>query len=330
LASAQTHTLTQEHSQILEFSLDNFSKQDYKRATRCLIRTFEEQNNVHFKPGPYKRVGIKVYSRSGPGLSTPHNLVEAVIDFLIEQGYEKKDIFIVDEYARYLRDAGFLPPLSDGGKTFDGTPVLALDSGKYWDVNWFYENALPSREINLFSQVFSPYSNNISSTGVDRKSFLPTVLFLNVDFWINLPMVTSTEALGIGGAVQNISLWNVSNNSRFFTNPAQASIAAAEIAAIPELKNTLAFTILTLERYQYIGSTTFNANYTETEPLLFLSNNPAALDFLMLKRINRERAKQRLPLVESPPPFLEYMNALGFPNYHGSSVSIKNISSSCR
>lgn len=149
----------------------------------------------------------------------------------------------------------------------------------------------------------------------DRKSFLSTPLLFDVDFWINLPIVTSSRTVEIRGALTNATLSNISNNSRFWDNPHHANIAIAEIAAIPEFQESWAFTILSLERYQFIGGPIFNAYYTDSEPVLWLSKNPVALDFAMVEKINRHRTKYNLPTISTEPKFLQFAEQLGIGKY---------------
>lgn len=308
----------EQNSSIFKYQVADFSSQSYKQAVITLIQNWERTNGHNIQPGLFKKVGLKVYTRSGPGLATPKALVNAVADFLISRGYERSNIFIVDEYERYLRSSEFLPPLSQSGNSFEGIPVYSLDSGRFWDKKWFYESSLPSREKALFSSRGLSFGG--ANTDDDRKSYLPTLLFLNTDFWINLPMAISMESIGVGAAVANASILNISNNTRFFSNQAQASVAASEILAIPELKEKMIFTILTLESYQFIGESRFNANYTQSEPLVLLSDNPGAIDYLMLKRINQLRFDNKLPIIETLPAFFDYLTALGFAPYTGPCV----------
>ncbi|HEY4300756.1 MAG TPA: DUF362 domain-containing protein, partial [Candidatus Didemnitutus sp.] len=171
-------------------------------------------------------------------------------------------------------------------------PLYVLESGKFYDPSWFYDSPLPSR--------FDPISNdravetaargkNSTTTEEDRKSFLATPLFLDADFWINLPVYTDHPVLGINGALVNATLWNASNTYRFFKSPATAPAAVAEMAAIPELREGWALTITSLELYQFIGGPYFNSLYTVSEPKLWMSADPVVLDALMLERLNNAR-----------------------------------------
>ena len=156
--------------------------------------------------------------------------------------------------------------------------------------SWFYESPLPSQK--------------------GRKSFLPTPLFLEVDFWINLPMVADHPTLGLSGALANASLWNISNNQRFLASLTNAAVCIAEVSATPELREKWIFTLLTLEVYQYIGGLHFYSHYTCSEPILFMSTNPVILDFLMYKRLNFARKFHDFPLIPEP-LFLDYSERIG-------------------
>jgi hypothetical protein len=270
---------------IWEAPLGEFSVDQYHRAVEAVLAGFEQSTGRLLVPGEKGRVGLKVYTESGPGISTPLKLVRSVVAALEHRGFERDQLFIVGLNDGRLRSAGFLPPLSLGGDTFGGIPVYILESGDFYDPQWFYDSPLPSK-INSLLMDDEP-TREVSE--YERKSFLAVPLLLDVDFWINLPVYTDHPVLGINGALVNATLWNASNTLRFFRSPANAPVAVAEIAAIPELQQGWVFTMVSLERFQFIGGPIFNSLYTRTEPRLWLSQNPVILDALMRERIDAGR-----------------------------------------
>lgn len=290
---------------IFQYEVTDFNNIQYSQAVKQLFQAYETFFLKKLIPADKRNVGLKVYTSSGPGLCTPHALVRSVINELQIRGFSKDEIFIIDESSYNLRSSGFLPPLSQRGCTFEGVKVYALDQKIHWDPEWHYTSSLSSKH-NFFKLFFQDDPT---------KSFLPVPLLLDVDFWINLPMVTSHESTAVSGALTNATIFNISNNKRFIDNPVHASIAIAEIAAIPELQESWVFTLMTLERYQFVGGFIFNSRYTRSEPLLWLSTNAPAMDYLLFQRINKCRHQEQLPIFEIPPGFFEYCKTLDVGNY---------------
>jgi hypothetical protein len=249
----------------------------------------ERTTGASWCPGEKKKVGLKIYADSGPGMATPVPLVKAVIAALERRGFEPRNIFLVGLNQLRLRMTGYLPSLVTGDSPFPGNQIYVLESGKFYDPVWFYDSPLPQRFDPIFIESQTRDVPNTSTKDEDRKSFLATPLFLDADFWINLPVYTDHPTLGINGALVNATLWNASNTARFFRSPANAPAAVAEMSAIPELRETWACSIVSLQHYQYVGGPFFNSLYSMSEPLLWLSRDPVMLDSLMLDRINLRR-----------------------------------------
>lgn len=306
---------TRPTSPILEHKLSDFSDADYRFAVEQLIQQFERDNHRQLVPGPKKKVGIKIYADSGPGLATPFGLVRAVIAAMEKRGFEKENIFLVGLNPLRLRLTGFLPSYSTGTLPFPGHPVFVLESGKYYDPAWFYDSPMPARFDSILNeQAAKKAANGKAETTVeeDRKSFLATPLFLDADFWINLPVYTDHPVLGINGALVNATLWNASNTFRFFKSPATAPAAVAEMAAIPELRETWALSIVSLQLYQFIGGPYFNSLYTMSERKLWMSADPVLLDAMMLNRINLARKRNGFdPINDDDARMLEFARQLG-------------------
>ncbi len=298
---------------VWEYPLKGFTEVDYQAGVETLFRVYEENAPMKIAPGERKKVGLKIYTASGPGLATPKALTKAVIEALEQRGFKREDMFIIDYDESRLRRAGYLPREGTGTNYFEDVVVYSLDKGDHYDDTWFYDSNLPSRE--RVAQAANNYQMQFEADPDERKSFLATPLLLDAQLWINLPMVADSDALGVSGALGNATLWNISNNQRFFASPANAPVAAAEIAGIPELRSTWAFTIMTLERYQYMGGPRFNAMYSEQEPKLWMSANPVALDYLMWKRIKRFKESQHFEPPEQDPALFEYAKAVGLGEY---------------
>ncbi|MBL9204305.1 MAG: DUF362 domain-containing protein [Opitutaceae bacterium] len=295
---------------VWETSLQNFDQPIYEREVERLIVQFESSTGRSLRPGVKKKVGLKIYADSGAGLATPHALVHAVIAALERRGFSKPDIFLVGLNQLRLRITGFLPSLVTGETAYQGHPVFVLESGRFFDPVWFYDSPLPTRFDPILADKQIEGVNGESSVEEDRKSFLATPLFLEADFWINLPVYTDHPILGINGALVNATLWNASNTARFFRSPANAPAAVAEMSAIPELRATWAFTIASLERYQFIGGPYFNSLYTVSESRLWLSADPVAMDTLALQKINQWRKRTGFQPVGEEIRTLEFAETL--------------------
>ena len=296
---------------IWQAKMADFSDAVYADRVEQLLVQFEASLGQKIAPGEKGRVGLKIYADSGPGLATPLGLTKAVIAALQKRGYAKEKIFLVGLNQQRLRYTGYLPSLVTGKSAFEGHQVYVLESGRYFDPVWFYDSPLPARFDPILVQKSTEAFDPETSLEQDRKSFLATPLFVDADFWINLPVYTDHAVLGVNGALVNATLWNASNTARFFRSPASAPAAVAEMSAIPELRGTWMFTLASLERYQFIGGPWFNSLYTVSEPLLWLGTDPVLLDAIMLERINHYRAREGFKPVSEDIRTLEFAAILG-------------------
>jgi len=310
---------------VWETHLPDFSADSYDAKVEELLTQFETATGRKLVPGEKKKVGLKIYADSGPGMATPLPLVRAVIRSLERRGFAPESIFLVGLNQLRLRMTGYLPSLVTGQSPFPGHPIFVLESGKFYDPVWFYDSPLPQRFDPIFIESQTRDVPNPSTKDEDRKSFLATPLFLDADFWINLPVYTDHPMLGVNGALVNATLWNASNTARFFRSPANAPAAVAEMSAIPELRETWACTIVSLQHYQYIGGPFFNSLYAASEPIIWLSRDPVLLDTLMLERINRLRKLTGFNPVPEDIRTLEFAELLGVGSMNTDPARIKRL-----
>lgn len=306
---------------VFQSQLKDFSKLSYRKIISSFFLSYEQISLKKITPQNKQKVGLKIYSNSGVGHATPKNLLDAVIDELVSRGWKKENIFIVDLDRRKLRDAAFLPSLSDLQNkipdSYNGSPVIDLNSENYYHKNWFYDNPLMPR-VSKYSPEFTGFAS-----GEDRelrKSYLPVPLFLMVDFWINLPVITDLEGLGISAALANMTIWNMSNSERFLKTPSNTPIAVAEVAAIPELHDSNIFSIISFEQVQYVGGTVFNSACCSSENLILMSKNPNVLDYIAFEFINRARTSNGFKPISPQPPIFDYAKQMQLGDWNPSNV----------
>ena len=163
---------------VWEARLQNFDTPIYEREVEKLITQFESATGRRLVPGPKGKVGLKIYTDSGPGVSTPKPLVHAVITALEHRGFATQNIFLVGLNQLRLRMTGYLPSLATGQTEFKGHPVFVLESGRYYDPAWFYPSPLPERFDPIFAETQTHDVPNSSTKDEDRNSYLATPLFL--------------------------------------------------------------------------------------------------------------------------------------------------------
>ena len=202
-----------------------------------------------------------------------------------------------------MRECGFLPKLSqvrDGAEdSYSGVRVADIESKQFFNKDWYYDNPLMPKNNRGMLKSIDLYNPEL------RKSYLPVPLFLTVD-----------------------SIWNMSNNERFLKQPANASMAAAEVAAIPELKNSEIFTILSLERGHVVGGAIFNSRCTFSEKTVLMSANPVVIDYIAWETLNKYRRAFRFAQIDPMPPLLNYCRELQLGDFDFRKIERKNVSPS--
>ena len=132
----------------------------------------------------------------------------------------------------------------------------------------------------------SPGTPNVP-WGNPRVSILPKTLFDDVDFWINLPVLSDSKSLGVHGAMASASLGNMVNSERFLDMPVKRFSSgmyvrlafAVAISVNPEIFIVdEALAVRTIVRGVYL----FKSNKDETMRILskFLGDERASTESL--------------------------------------------------
>lgn len=281
--------------------LADFSDEAYGQAAEKVLGEFEKRTGRSLQPGSLRKCALKISTSSGLGLSTPKPLIRALGHALMKRGFLRKEIILCDLRLETLRECGFLPDSPKEEQTFEGYPVVAFEP---YALPWSKD-----KRLHYENQVMPRPGTPPVPWGDARVSLLPKTLVDEVDFWINLPVLSDGKALGVHGAIAAASLGNLMNADRFMDNPYNATKVAVEVCASPLFTEKFILSILSLENYQILGGPGFDANWCKSERTLMASANPVIIDYLGWQKINLGRAERNVEEIRPEPPLFNAANA---------------------
>ena len=265
----------------------------YLHSLAKLIIASENHGGPNLKPSQISSIAIKLNTLHAPGLQVSPFLVNALLEFLSSRGYRNEQIFLVDRDEVSIVRGGFISPIASNN-FYRGYRVFSSLNKNYYNPIWVHDSPMPPT-IHDRARFFLQYpQDRLMRLAEERKSYLPSLLFLNDVFWINLAVAMDHLSLGIEGASANITTGGISNHQRFLNKPTLAPATVTEILAIPEIWEKRLYSIIDLSQYQFANAGQFDAEFLGRESTLLLSENPLSVDRIALGVLNEKRKKKGL------------------------------------
>jgi hypothetical protein len=258
-------------------------------------------------------VGIKV-NPVGPGLiSTRLELVDAIIDWLSDNGIKKGNIIIWDRFDYMLTDAGFTaeryPAIGiEGLQTMD---EAAAEGKSDDDSRWLKPDGTHVSTENFDMAVYywadvegpkdKAYLNQHVFNG--KYSYFGNLLTKKLTKIINVPVFKNTGN-GISMATKNLGYGAVCNTNRLH-RPLFFDVCT-EVLAFPVIRDKLVLNITDGLRAQYDGGPMGNAQFSYLYNTLFFATDPFALDMICHNLMVQKRKEMSVNVNEHP-QFTEYL-----------------------
>lgn len=286
--------------QMFQSGIQKLTDQNLKKS----FKHFFEKDDI---------VGIKV-NPVGPGLiNTRLELVDAIIDWLVENGMKKRNIIIWDRFDYMLTDAGFTseryPGIGiEGLQTMDESAASGESKD---DSKWLKPDGTHLSADNFDMDVYywadvegpkdKPYLNQHVFNG--KYSYYGKLLTKKLTKIINVPVFKNTGN-GISMATKNLGYGAVCNTNRLH-RPLFFDVCT-EVLAFPVIRDKLVLNITDGLRAQYDGGPMGNAQFTYLYNTLFFATDPFALDMVCHNLIVQKRKEMEVNVNEHP-RFTEYL-----------------------
>ena len=267
------------------------SVDSYRAALEKLVAFSEKKGGFVLSPSVIRRIGIKIETSCAPGLQVSTSLVDGLLLLLKKRGYREDQVFLADQDLQKLKMAGFAKGPSDA-RNYRGHRLFCSVDKEFFDPDWFHDSPMPPTthdRARFFLRFPTDREKRIEE---ERRSYLPSLLFLGDVYWINLAVAMDSPPIGIDGASTNLSLGAIDNYQRFLHKPVLGPAATTEILAIPELWQKRAFSILDLSKFQFAGGPAFDAEFVGRDPVLLLGQNPISVDYFGLQALTSARKKR--------------------------------------
>jgi len=241
---------------------------------------------------PTDRVGIKIYTGSGPVMTTRPALLETIIDGLELAGVARARIVVFDRYVSQMETAGYTPGPRNDGVTFVATvPTIGHDPRIFLDCG------IPGKLIwgDFEFRKDAPETEEQIST----QSHFSRILTQQTDKIINVPVLITDPDFGLHGCQINASLSMVDNDRRFRRLGATRDDSLVKLFSTPILRKKCVFHVLDALIAQYAGGPEFDAAFSSPLQILFLGRDALAIDALAARWINEQRPRFEIaPLKE--------------------------------
>lgn len=256
-------------------------------------------------------VGLKV-NPVGPLINTKHELVDAVINWLVEGGLPRRNIVIWDRFEDMLKESGFVPErfpgvrieglqtMAEQGKSFrdaQGRHVSAanFDRDVYYLAKGVLGKAVPGYAKD------DDYENQHVFTG--EYSYFGSLVTRKLTKIINLPVFKNTGD-GVSMATKNLGYGAICNTGRLH-KPLFFDVCT-EVLAAPPIRDKLALNVMDGLRGQYDGGPMPNEAFMFPHCTLYFATDPFAMDAIGQRQMVEKRKAESVKINEHP-RFTEYL-----------------------
>jgi uncharacterized protein (DUF362 family) len=213
---------------------------------------------------PGEKVGLKVNTLGGRGISSNLQLVEAICEQLQEAGIKAGDIVVWDRDSGELEHAGFHVSTERDRVQCIGTDRVD------------YEEALVAH----------------GSVG----SRLSKILTQRTNVLINVPVLKDHDGAGVTIAMKN--MYGVIHNPNKY-HPNGCNPYIADLNMLPEIRTRMRLTICDATTAMYEGGPGFKPEHSWKCNALLVSQDPVALDYTGWQIIEHKRAEMGLKTLEA-------------------------------
>lgn len=222
---------------------------------------------------PGQRVGIKVNTLGGKGLSSNVQLIDAICERLQEAGVGAASIVVWDRDTAELERAGFR--IRTGGNQVQcfGTDRVGFEDG-----------------LSSWSSVGSRISK---------------ILTRRCDVLINVPVLKDHDGAGVTIALKNM-YGAIHNPNKYHPNGCDPFVA--DVNMLPEVRSKLRLIICDATTACYEGGPSFKPEFTWRHNTIMVSQDPVALDTIGWQMIERKRREKGLPTLAAdkrPPRYIQ-------------------------
>ena len=188
---------------------------DYKSSISKLVAAAESKGSIRLDPKIIKKICLKIERVNLLQVSCiSKRFIDGILDFLIGRGYGRDSVYLVDRDFSGFMSIGLVSRNSNM-KLYRGFRIISSMDSNYFSSSWFHDSSMPP-VLHDRIKLFNNFPENLSKRlEEERKSYLPSILFLNDYFWLNIAVLKDHVNLGVDAASANVTTGAISNHKRF-------------------------------------------------------------------------------------------------------------------